>query len=151
MNVRIFWVHAMECMCAQTRPRFINSSERVIGKGVRSHVNSKGKIPSFAEFPILFYDRKKPPKNKNKTNKKQQQNKQQNNNNKKHHHQQQKAKQNKTLCWRTFELLCRHWTQRLEIIYMTDNGRLWTVARWRKPLALWNFSCGWTNETKDWC
>ena len=29
MNVRIFWVRAMKCMCAQTRPRFILSSERV--------------------------------------------------------------------------------------------------------------------------
>ena len=28
MNVRIFWVCAMECMCAQTRPLFILSSER---------------------------------------------------------------------------------------------------------------------------
>ena len=31
MNVRIFWVRAMKCMCAQTRPRFILSSERVFG------------------------------------------------------------------------------------------------------------------------
>ena len=31
MNVRIFWVHAMKCMCAQTRPRFILSSEGVLG------------------------------------------------------------------------------------------------------------------------
>ena len=31
MNVRIFWVRAMKCMCAQTRPRFIHSSERVFG------------------------------------------------------------------------------------------------------------------------
>ena len=29
MNVRIFWVRAMKCMCAQTRSRFILSSERV--------------------------------------------------------------------------------------------------------------------------
>ena len=36
----------MECMCAQTRPRFILSSERVLGGGVRTHVNSKGKISS---------------------------------------------------------------------------------------------------------
>ena len=28
-NVRIFRVHAMKCMCAQTRPRFTLSSERV--------------------------------------------------------------------------------------------------------------------------
>ena len=31
MNVRIFWVCAMKCMCAQTRPRFILSSEGVFG------------------------------------------------------------------------------------------------------------------------
>ena len=31
MNIRIFWVRAMKCMCAQTRPRFILSSERVLG------------------------------------------------------------------------------------------------------------------------
>ena len=31
MNIRIFWVHAMKCMCAQTRPRSIISSERVLG------------------------------------------------------------------------------------------------------------------------
>ena len=31
MNVRIFWVRVMKCMCAQTRPRFILSSERVFG------------------------------------------------------------------------------------------------------------------------
>ena len=36
----------MECMCAQTRPRFILSSERVVGNGVRTHANTKGKIPS---------------------------------------------------------------------------------------------------------
>ena len=32
MNVWIFWVCAMECMWAQTRPWFILSSERVLGK-----------------------------------------------------------------------------------------------------------------------
>ena len=31
MNVRVFWVCAMKCMCAQTRPRLILSSERVFG------------------------------------------------------------------------------------------------------------------------
>ena len=30
MNVGIFWVRAMKCMCAQTRPRFILSSEGVL-------------------------------------------------------------------------------------------------------------------------
>ena len=44
MTVRIFWIHAMERMCAQTRPWFILWSERVLGNGVRIHVNSKGKI-----------------------------------------------------------------------------------------------------------
>ena len=52
MNVRIFLVCAMKCMCAQTRPRFILSSERVLGgNGVWTHVNSKGKIPSTGKFP----------------------------------------------------------------------------------------------------
>ena len=41
------WVCAMECTCAQTRPRFILSSERVWeGGGGKSPINSKGKIPS---------------------------------------------------------------------------------------------------------
>ena len=31
MNVRVFWVRAMKCMYAQTRPRFILSSEEVLG------------------------------------------------------------------------------------------------------------------------
>ena len=45
MNVRIFWVRAMKCMYAQTRPRFILSTEGVfLGNGVWTHVNSKGKI-----------------------------------------------------------------------------------------------------------
>ena len=33
-------------LCAQTRPGFILSFKRVFGDGVRTHVNSKGKIPS---------------------------------------------------------------------------------------------------------
>ena len=45
MNVTIFCVCVMEYMCAQTRPRFILSSKRVLGKGVRTHVYSKGKFP----------------------------------------------------------------------------------------------------------
>ena len=36
-----------ECMCAQTRPRFILPSERVWGNGVRTHVNSKGTDPLY--------------------------------------------------------------------------------------------------------
>ena len=46
MNVRIFWVNMMECLCALTGPWFILSCERDLGNGVRSHANSKGKIPS---------------------------------------------------------------------------------------------------------
>ena len=38
----------MECMCAQTRPLFILSSERVLGNGVRTHVNSEEKTLSTA-------------------------------------------------------------------------------------------------------
>ena len=34
-------------MCAQIRPRFILSSERFFGNGVRTHVNSKGKNPVY--------------------------------------------------------------------------------------------------------
>ena len=45
MNVRIFWVHVMECMGIQTGPRFILSSRKVfLGNGIRSHVSFKGKI-----------------------------------------------------------------------------------------------------------
>ena len=40
----------MECMCAQTRPRFILSSERVWRNGVRTHVNFKGKNPLYRGF-----------------------------------------------------------------------------------------------------
>ena len=46
MNTRVFWIYAMECICAQTRPWFILSSERVLRNGVRNFVNFKGKIPS---------------------------------------------------------------------------------------------------------
>ena len=49
MNVRIFWVRAMKCMSAQTRPRFIR---RIFWwDGVWTHVNSKGKIPSTDKVP----------------------------------------------------------------------------------------------------
>ena len=44
--LRAFWVHAVEYICAQTRSQFILSSERVLENGVRTHINSKGKIPS---------------------------------------------------------------------------------------------------------
>ena len=42
----------MECMCAQTRPRFMLSSERVLGNGVRTHGNSKGKSPLKISIPV---------------------------------------------------------------------------------------------------
>ena len=45
MNVRIFRVRVMECMCAQTRPQFISHPKQFWGNGVRTHVNSMGKIP----------------------------------------------------------------------------------------------------------
>ena len=46
MNVSVLWIHVMECMCAQTRPRFM--VERVLGSRVRTRtmLTSKGKIPS---------------------------------------------------------------------------------------------------------
>ena len=46
----LFWVFAVECICAQTGPRFILLSERIVGNGVRTHVNSKGKVPSTRWF-----------------------------------------------------------------------------------------------------
>ena len=46
MNVRSFWVRAMKCMCAQTRPQFIFSFERVLGEWSQNDVISKAKIPS---------------------------------------------------------------------------------------------------------
>ena len=47
-------IRAMKHMCAQTRPQFILSSERVFLTHVNSkgtYVNSKGKIPSTRKFP----------------------------------------------------------------------------------------------------
>ena len=43
MNVRIFGVRALECMCAQTRPRFILSPERVLGAMESVTMLTKGK------------------------------------------------------------------------------------------------------------
>ena len=40
INVKIFF---MEWMCAQTRSRFLLSSERVVRNGVRTHFDSQGK------------------------------------------------------------------------------------------------------------
>ena len=42
----------MKCMCTQTRPRFILSSERVLGgMEFEPMLNPKGKIPSTGKFP----------------------------------------------------------------------------------------------------
>ena len=38
--------HALERTCAKTSPRFILSSQRVLGNGVRTRINFKAKIPS---------------------------------------------------------------------------------------------------------
>ena len=52
MNVRIFWVRAMKCMCAQTRPRFILSSERVFwGMEFEPMLTPREKSPLPENFP----------------------------------------------------------------------------------------------------
>ena len=52
MNVRIFWVRAMKCMYAQTRPRFILSSERVFGgMEFEPMLTPREKIPSTENVP----------------------------------------------------------------------------------------------------
>ena len=52
MNVRIFWVCAMKCMCAQTRPRFILSSERVLGgMEFEPMLTPREKSPLLENFP----------------------------------------------------------------------------------------------------
>ena len=51
MNVGIFWVRAMKCMCAQSRPRFILSSERVFGEWSLNPCLLQGKNPSSGKFP----------------------------------------------------------------------------------------------------
>ena len=49
MNVRIFWVCAIECMCAQTRPRFILSSERILGEWSQNLCQLQGRNPLYWE------------------------------------------------------------------------------------------------------
>ena len=52
MNVRIFWVCAMKCMCAQTRPRFILSFERVFwGMEFEPMLTPREKSPLPENFP----------------------------------------------------------------------------------------------------
>ena len=47
MNARILWVRVMECMCAQTRPRFVLSSKRVLGGWSKNPRSLQGKkVPS---------------------------------------------------------------------------------------------------------
>ena len=45
MNVRIFWVRAMKCMYAQTRPRFILSSEGFGGMEFEPMLTPREKSP----------------------------------------------------------------------------------------------------------
>ena len=40
----------MKCTCAQSRPWFMFTSEKALVNGVRTHINSKGKIPSTMGF-----------------------------------------------------------------------------------------------------
>ena len=51
MNVRIFWVRAMECICAQTRPWFILSS-KIVFCGMESEpvLNPREKSPQPEKF-----------------------------------------------------------------------------------------------------
>ena len=53
MNVRIFWVSAMKCMCAQTRPRFILSTESIFWgmELIEPMLTPREKIPSTGKFP----------------------------------------------------------------------------------------------------
>ena len=46
INVRIFRAQAMECMPPQTRPWLILLSERVVGRGATTYINSQGIIYS---------------------------------------------------------------------------------------------------------
>ena len=50
MSVGIFWVCAMECMCAQTRPQFILSSKRIFWRNGVGTLVSNGKNPLFRKF-----------------------------------------------------------------------------------------------------
>ena len=47
MSVRVFWVHQMECMCAQTRPWFIISSKRVFWEWSQNPCQLQGKNPLY--------------------------------------------------------------------------------------------------------
>ena len=52
MSVRIFWVCVMKYMCAQTRPQFILSSERVfLGMEFEPMLSPKEKSPFAENFP----------------------------------------------------------------------------------------------------
>ena len=50
MNIRIFWVCAMECMCAQTRPRSILSSKSFWGMESELMVTPREKSPLVEKF-----------------------------------------------------------------------------------------------------
>ena len=50
MNIRLFGVRAIKCMCAQTKNLGLYSHRKECWRnGVRTHVNSKGKIPSIGK------------------------------------------------------------------------------------------------------
>ena len=52
MNVGIFWVRAIKCMCAQTRPQLILSSERVFwGMELEPMATPREKSPPLENFP----------------------------------------------------------------------------------------------------
>ena len=51
MNIKIFWVRAMECMCAQTRPLFTFSSERVLEERSQNPCQLQGKNPLYKKNP----------------------------------------------------------------------------------------------------
>ena len=50
MNVRIFWVCAMQCMYAQTRSRSTLSSERVLGEWSQNPCQLRGKKTLYRKF-----------------------------------------------------------------------------------------------------
>ena len=52
MNVRILRVRAMECICAQTRPRFILSSKELGGGGGGGGMESEPMLTPREKSPL---------------------------------------------------------------------------------------------------
>ena len=50
MNIRIFWVCVMQCMCAQTNLGLYSHWKEFCRNGVSTHVNSKGKSHLLEKF-----------------------------------------------------------------------------------------------------